>query len=147
MQNHRQTNRRRVKPGASSAPHVLLAEDDHEMRVLLARALQYAGYEVVTCRNGVELLEHLGAYFLPDEEQEPIALIISDVRMPGLTGLEILEGLSKHQDFPPFILITAFGDAETHADAARFGALAVFDKPFDLDDLLARVRKIVPPVE
>ena len=117
------------------------------MRVLLARALHDAGYEVVTCRNGVELLEHLGAYFLPDEEQEPIALIISDVRMPGLTGLEILEGLSKHQDFPPSILITAFGDAGTHADAARFGALAVFAKPFDLDDLLARVRKIVPPVE
>lgn len=144
MQTNSKQKRRKGKPVAAIAPHVLLAEDDHEMRALLVRALHRAGYEVIACRNGVELLEHLGSYFLPDEEHEEIDLIISDIRMPGVTGLEILEGLSKHDDFPPFILITAFGDAETHAEAERYGALAMFDKPFDIDDLLAKVRKIVP---
>ena len=139
--------RQKEKPIAAMAPHVLLAEDDHEMRALLVRALHRAGYEVVACSNGVELLEHLGSYILREEEHEEIDLIISDIRMPGVTGLEILEGLSKHDDFPPFILITAFGDAETHAEAERYGALAMFDKPFDIDDLLAKVRKIVPPSE
>lgn len=113
------------------------------MRALLARALRRADYEVIECRDGVELLEHLGSYFLYEEKHEKIDLVISDIRMPGLTGLEILEGLSKRDDFPPFVLITAFGDAATHAEAEKYGALAVFDKPFDIDDLIAKVRKIL----
>ncbi|MDZ7305005.1 MAG: response regulator [candidate division KSB1 bacterium] len=145
MQANSKRKKQKEKPAAAIAPHVLLAEDDHEMRALLARVLRKAGYEVTECSNGVELLEHLGSYFLPDEEHEEIDLIISDIRMPGVSGLEILEGLSKHDDFTPFILITAFGDTETHAQAERFGALAMFDKPFDIDDLLAKVRKIAPP--
>jgi CheY-like chemotaxis protein/anti-sigma regulatory factor (Ser/Thr protein kinase) len=147
MQNHSNKKRQKGKPFAAIVPHILLAEDDQEMRALLARVLRKAGYGVTECSNGVELLEHLGSYFLPDEEHETIDLVISDIRMPGVTGLEILEGLCKHDDFPPFILITAFGDTETHAEAERFGALAMFDKPFDIDDLLAKVQKIVPPSE
>lgn len=127
------------------SPHILLAEDDKEMRALLAGALRRAGYKVTECGNGVELLEHLGSFILPDLEHEQVDLVISDIRMPGLTGLEILEGLSKRPDFPPFILITAFGDVETHAKAKYWGALAMFDKPFDVDDLVAKVRKAVPP--
>jgi len=132
------------KCAALFSPRILLAEDDKEMRVLLAGALRRAGYEVIECGNGVELLEHLGSFILPDEEHEEVNLVISDIRMPGLTGLEILEGVSKCSDFPPFILITAFGDVETHARAKYWGALAMFDKPFDVDDLVARVRKVVP---
>ncbi len=127
------------------SPHILLAEDDKEMRALLAVALRRAGYKITECGNGVELLEHLGSFILPDQEHEQVDLVISDIRMPGLTGLEILEGLSKRPDFPPFILITAFGDVETHAKAKYWGALAMFDKPFDVDDLVAKVRKAVPP--
>ena len=130
--------------GAQHSPHILLAEDDKEMRVLLAGALRRAGYAVTECGNGVELLDHLGSYVLPDEEHEEVDLVISDIRMPGLTGLEILEGLSRRGDLPPFILITAFGDVETHARAKHWGALAMFDKPFDVDDLVAKVRKVVP---
>ena len=125
------------------APHILLAEDDKEMRALLAHALRRAGYEVAECCDGVELFEHLGAYFMPGKEHQKVDLVISDIRMPGITGLEILEGLSQRDDFPPFVLITAFGDAATHAEAERYGALAVFDKPFDIDELVAKVRKIL----
>ena len=142
------TNAKRKRPKNGSAtlfsPHVLLAEDDKEMRSLLAVALRRAGYGVTECSNGIELLEHLGSFILPDEDYEVIDLVISDIRMPGVTGLEILEGLSRHGSFPPFILITAFGDVETHARAKYWGALATFDKPFDVDDLVAKVRKAVP---
>jgi len=65
--------------------------------------------------------------------------------MPGLTGLEILEDLHECNGFPPMISITAFGDKETHEKAEKFGAAAIFDKPFEIDDLLAKVREIVPP--
>jgi len=127
---------------------VLLAEDDEEMRALLARALRGDGYQVVECPDGFRLLEQLNALLLSPEvlcmEPAPFDLIVSDIRMPGVTGLSVLEGLQLFEDLPPMILITALGDEATHAAARRWGAVAVFDKPFDLDDLLAKVREIAP---
>ena len=128
--------------------HILLAEDDMEMRALLVLSLRKAGYKVTECRDGVGLLTHLGAFLLPDEsEHEDVDLIISDIRMPGFTGMEVLEGMPKNKGFPFMILITAFGDEETHALAKKFGAAAMFDKPFDMDDLLAKVHELLPPNE
>lgn len=144
----RTNSKRKMSKGGSArlgSPHILLAEDDKEMRVLLAVALRSAGYGVTECGDGLELLEHLASFVLPEEEHQAVDLVISDIRMPGVTGLEILEGLNRRGDFPPFILITAFGDVETHARANYCGAVAMFDKPFDVDDLVAKVRKVVPP--
>jgi DNA-binding NtrC family response regulator len=53
--------------------------------------------------------------------------------------------LADKPGFPPTILITAFGDDETHAEAERYRVAAFFDKPFDIEDLLVKVREIVPP--
>jgi DNA-binding response OmpR family regulator len=146
---HAGSVRTHTRPGSTDPYRVLLAEDDYEMRVLLAMALRKAGYEVVECSDGMGLLTHLAAFLLPDElAREPVDLIISDIRMPGVTGMEVLEGKPEKQAFPPMILITAFGDAETHALADRFGAAAIFDKPFDMDVLLNKVNAIlsgVPP--
>jgi CheY-like chemotaxis protein len=88
----------------------------------------------------------LNHYFSVASLQKEAAfdLVISDVRMPGLTGIEILEGMYKHKGFPPVVLITAFGDEETHEQAHRLGAVAMFDKPFDIDELIAKVQEIVP---
>lgn len=135
-----------VKPdaGAAGRYRILLAEDDKEMRTLLALALKRAGYEVVACPDGVDMLTHLGAFLLPLEPvHESFDLIISDIRMPGVTGMEVLQGKPQAGYFPPMILITAFGDEETHADAAEYGAAAMFDKPFDVDELLEKVNAIV----
>jgi DNA-binding response OmpR family regulator len=126
-------------------PRILLAEDDKEMRSLLALKLRNAGYEVSESPDGFNLLDHLGSFLLPDaEEHEPVDLIISDIRMPGVSGLRILEGVHEMKGFPPMILITAFGDAKTHEEADRFGVAAMFDKPFNIDDLLAKVKELVP---
>lgn len=123
---------------------VLLAEDDDDMRILVAWSLRKYGYEVIECPDGIHLLDRLSSFFFP-EETETFDLIISDIRMPGVTGLEVLEGMHKYKAFPPMVLITAFGDEETHAQAHQFGAAAIFDKPFDIDDLLAKVQEIIPP--
>jgi len=122
---------------------ILLAEDDYEMRTLLAVSLRRSGYDVIECSDGIGLLTHLETFFLPDGfEREAVDLIISDIRMPGITGMEVLEGKPKYRDFPPMIVITAFGDAETHEMAYRCGAAAVFDKPFDVDLLLEKVKDV-----
>ena len=128
------------------ALRILLAEDDHEMRTLLAESLRGSSYDVVECPNGWDLLENLGNYVLPGSEHKKVDLVISDIRMPGVTGLEILAGMQHIEDCPPIILITAFGDRATHERAERCGVAAMFDKPFDVDDLLVKVRDIVPRV-
>ncbi|HVP13697.1 MAG TPA: response regulator [Phycisphaerae bacterium] len=125
------------------APRILLAEDDNEMRSLMAHLLRRDGYEVVECPNGVGLLDYLST-FLGRSEPEHFDLVISDIRMPGLSGLEVVGGLHRRPDFPPAILMTAFGDAETHAEAKEIGVAAMFDKPFDMHELMAKVRETVP---
>lgn len=110
---------------------VLLAEDDTEMRRLLVSTLRRSHCDVIEVRNGTQLSEQLTR----TRRDPPLDLIISDVRMPGRSGLDVLNTLRRIDRDTPVILITAFGDAETHAEAHRLGVLAVFNKPFDLDDL------------
>ena len=120
----------------TKSPVILLAEDDKEMRSLLAQALHSAHYSVSECVDGWNLVEHLRSFILPDSrEHDQIDLMISDIRMPGLTAFEILEGVEDTDGFPPLIRITAFGDEETHVQAEKFGVAAIFDKPFEIDDL------------
>lgn len=124
-------------------PRILLAEDDSEMRWLLSESLQKAGYIVLECKDGGELLDNLGSLYLPGTENW-IDLIISDIKMPNATGMEILNGLNKKRlYFPPMILITAFGSKEIHEQAERFGAVAFFDKPFDMEDLTNKIEEIL----
>lgn len=129
-------------------PRVLIGEDDAEMRSVLSEALREKGYTVVECRDGLNVLDRLGSVLLsPDvtsREPERFDLIISDIRMPGVNGMTILEGVQLFEGFPPMILITAFGDEETHAEAARLGVAAMFDKPFDIDDLMHKVEELAP---
>jgi len=125
---------------------ILLAEDDKEMRSLLALMLKKEGYQVCECTDGLSLLDMLSSFFLPGEEHENFDLIISDIRMPGVTGMEILMGANELDNFPPIILITAFGDKETHMQAERLGAVALFDKPFDIDEMLKKVRATLLPL-
>lgn len=129
------------------APRILLAEDDEAMRALMLRALRAAHYRVVPCPDGWRLLQYVTPYLLAAHVRpaEHFDLVISDVRMPVLTGLEVLDGGRSVEGFPPFILITAFGDEELRRHAERSGAVAWFEKPFDIDSLLTDVRRIVPP--
>jgi two-component system, response regulator, stage 0 sporulation protein F len=127
----------------SHSPKILLAEDDKEMRNLLTLMLRKEGYRVTECTDGISLLDMLSSFFLPGKEYDNFDLIISDIRMPGITGMEILMGANELDNFPPMILITAFGDKETHMLAERLGAAALFDKPFDIDDMLKKVRAIL----
>jgi DNA-binding response OmpR family regulator len=118
---------------------VFLAEDDVQMRRMIAEALRRHGHSVLEASDGPALLSDLGRVFWGSGTEPDDSVIISDARMPGRGGLAILRGIRSFDWCPPFILITAFGDEETHQEAARLGVLRVLDKPFDLDDLLATV--------
>jgi len=121
---------------------VLLAEDDDQMRMLVAAALRADGHHVVEARDGRALLDEIGSELLGERPGQLTDLIVSDIRMPGLTGLEVLAGIRQARWSTPVILITAFGDEATHVAARALGA-ACFDKPFDLDDLRTAVLNAV----
>ncbi len=128
-------------------PRILLAEDGDEMRAVVALRLRQQGYAVTECRNGAELVAELGDYLqespATEADRRRFDLVISDIRMPGVFGLSVVEGAAECRQLPPTILITAFGDEETHERAHRFGARAVLDKPFDMNELLGKVREVL----
>ena len=124
--------------------HVMLAEDDREMRELIASALAAEGYEVIEARDGSELLSRLQEVAKQPRGRETLAVVISDVRMPRLDGLDVLAALRCARWYTPVILITAFGDEEVHRVAHELGAVGVLDKPFSLADLRSLVHQIAP---
>jgi CheY-like chemotaxis protein len=127
------------------APRILLGEDQDEMRTLLRRALKRRGYDVVEASDGPQLVRAIVDGLLAPRTEVP-DLIVTDVRMPGFSGLEVLARLRREGWTTPFILITAFGDAQLHEEAARLGAARVLNKPFAMEDLCEAVEALVPPL-
>ncbi len=126
-------------------PRILVAEDDVELRTLMSNVLRGAGYNVVEVTDGIHLRERLVYSQLILDERFDVDLIISDIRMPGLSGFEALNDIRDKSTFPPVILITAFGDQQTFLRASRFGAVAFFDKPIDFDKFCEFVAKLLRP--
>jgi CheY-like chemotaxis protein len=120
---------------------VLVADDDPELRDVMAKALRADGFEVLEAESGAQLLDVVLPSLFDAGTPPPADLVVSDLRMPGITGMSALGGLRQLQSKVPFILITAFGDDDTHAQAKRFGATAVLDKPFEMRRLVQLVRK------
>jgi DNA-binding response OmpR family regulator len=143
FQNPRATRQPQARRKPIVRHHILLAEDDAEMRSMLSLALSQEGYSVIECRNGEELTLCLKES--SSQASERVDLVISDIRMPGMSGLGVLATHGQKPKCPPIILMTAFGDPKTRSEAARMGAAAFFDKPFGLDELIRKVREIAPP--
>lgn len=122
---------------------VLLAEDDDDLRHLMADALRADGHFVIEASDGDQLLNQI-EHQIADTRRDNFAVVVSDVRMPGFWGTDVLAVLSCSKWTTPFVLMTAFGDSELHTQARELGATAVLDKPVDLDALRAVVRGAMP---
>jgi CheY-like chemotaxis protein len=131
-----------ISQSPARIPRILVAEDDVEMRRLLVTTLRNAGFETTECSDGYQLLDHLGNPVVSGEPDD-FDLIVSDIRMPGITGIDVLKGMHESEWFVPMILITAFGNKEVHLQADELGAAAMFDKPFDIDELIAKIQQIL----
>ena len=121
------------RPPVNAPPRVLIVDDDAGQRSLLDSFLRSQGFETVTADAGERALALLpGGKF---------SLLISDVRMPGLSGLETLRRVRQHFPTLPVLLVTAYADIRDAVEAMRDGALNYLAKPIDLDELLAIVRR------
>ena len=116
---------------------VLVADDDDDMRALMVATLKRDGYKVVEAKDGGELLERLRDAY--DETGERFDIVVTDVRMPRLSGLGVLQELKRARMHLPVIVVTVFGDDSMHIVARRLGAIGVLRKPFDVDDFRTAV--------
>jgi CheY-like chemotaxis protein len=128
---------------ADTARSVLLAEDDDEMRALIRSLLHRAGYELVEAHTGTALLSIIAD--MRGNIRPLPSVIVSDVRLPGGSGLSALRVIREYGWRMPVVLITAFCSEETLNEASRLEASIVLEKPFDLDDLRMAINCLVPP--
>lgn len=113
---------------------VLVVDDEKMMRDLVERILSKEGFAVDTAPSGKEALKKL--------EKNPVDLIISDIKMPGMDGLELLKAVkSKHPDIS-VIMMTAFGDTYAVKDALLLGADEYVTKPFKSDEMTFVVERV-----
>jgi CheY-like chemotaxis protein len=136
---------KKVFPEERPLLKVLVADDHVQMRALLALRLREAGYDVVEVGDGAIAWTELHDGLRDDDNPRDVDLFVSDIQMPGRSGLEVLRMLRGAREHLPVILMTAFGDAATHAEARRLGAVRVFDKPFNITDLVALALHLLTP--
>ncbi len=117
---------------------IFLGEDDREMRDLMAMVLRHHGYDVVEASNGLDLLREIHSH-APRNANGLRELVVTDVRMPGASGLDVLAWLRHSRPNLPVIIVTGFSDAELRSRARSLGAVAVIDKPFSLVALQAMI--------
>ncbi len=113
---------------------VLIAEDEEITLKHLVNALQKEGYQAIGTRNGADALGEI--------DKDNFDLLIADIRMPGMTGIELLEKIKERQLEAEVIIITGYGSIGSVVTAMKKGAYDYVTKPFNLDELLIKVGKI-----
>ena len=118
---------------AVPAARILIVDDDAGQRSLLDSFLRSQGFETVVVSSGEHALEKL-------RDQE-FQMMVSDVRMPGISGLETLRRARNEHAALPVLLVTAYSDVRDAVEAMRDGAVNYLSKPIDLDELLDSVQR------
>ncbi|HZK61407.1 MAG TPA: response regulator, partial [Anaerovoracaceae bacterium] len=113
--------------------NILIVDDELNVRQLLSKILSKEGYTVYTAGDGVDALELF--------QTTNIDIIISDIKMPRMTGIELLHKIKQLDPDVGFILITAFATTETAIDALKSDAQDYVTKPFDFSEILMAVKK------
>jgi len=116
---------------------ILVTDDDEMIRAITVSRLEREGYEVSIAEDGVQALAQLA--------KQPFDLILLDVMMPNMNGLEVLEHLQKHNEWKdiPVIMLTAVGDKSQVVKCLQLGADNYLVKPFQIHDLKIRIREVL----
>ena len=115
-----------------SQPTILIVEDQPSEREALCRMLRFAQYSVVSASHPEDALTHV---------QEPVDIVISDLRLGEMSGLDLLRRWKERQPDTPFIVITAYGDVPSAVEAMKLGAADYMTKPVNPEALLKLIQK------
>jgi DNA-binding NtrC family response regulator len=122
-----------LRKNPSKGPCILIVDDDPGQRSLLDLFLRSQGFETIPVASGEHALEVL--------QEEEVSMMISDVRMPGISGLDTLRRARQEHTVLPVLLVTAYADIREAVGAMRDGAVNYLAKPIDLDELLVSVQQ------
>src|SRR5688572_23307745 len=124
---------RPTQPASPGNPRILVVDDERSMREMLQIVLRRDGYDVVLAENGKNAVKQL--------QEAPFDLLLSDIRMPDISGVEVLRSAKEiNRDLVAFMM-TAFASTDTAVEAMRLGAVDYFIKPFNMDELRLKVRQ------
>jgi len=115
---------------------LLIVDDQFGIRILLSEVFQKAGYKTYQAANGVQALDIV-------EKHNP-DLVLLDMKIPGMDGLEILKRMKLINEDIRVIIMTAYGELDMIQEAKDLGAITHFAKPFDIDEIREAVKKYVP---
>ncbi|MEF3695130.1 MAG: response regulator [Candidatus Cloacimonadota bacterium] len=115
-------------------PRILIVDDEQNILVVLSRTLETAGYEISTASSGKEALELIGS--------SKYDLVILDLRLPDLDGLQVLKAIDKMDLESDVVMITAHGNVDVAVEAMKNGCVDFIQKPFDAD----HIRKVVDDI-
>ena len=118
---------------------IWIIDDDRSIRWVLEKSLRNAGYEVVAFEDASEVMARM--------EQSPPAAVVTDIRMPGIDGLQLLEQIQQERPHLPVIIITAHSDLDSAVSAYQGGAFEYLPKPFDVDEAVELVERAVAHAE
>jgi DNA-binding NtrC family response regulator len=114
---------------------ILLADDEETLRANLAQVLREEGFDVLACADGTAALRFL--------KSTSIDALITDLRMPGATGMELIDQAQKYTPEAVIIVITAFGEVETAVEAMKKGAQDYLCKPLVFDELIFKLKRLL----
>ena len=112
---------------------ILIVDDQFGIRILLNEVLQQEGYQTFMAANGEQALVL--------QKQEDLDLVLLDMKIPGMDGIEILKRMKQADKDIRVLIMTAYGELDMIEEALRLGALTHFAKPFDIDDIRKAVKK------
>lgn len=115
---------------------ILIVDDQFGIRILLNEVLQKEGYQTFQAANGIQALDIV--------DQHSPDLVLLDMKIPGMDGIEILKRMKQKDDGIRVIIMTAYGELDMIQEAKDLGALTHFAKPFDIDDIRRAVKQYIP---
>ncbi|HNZ27320.1 MAG TPA: sigma-54 dependent transcriptional regulator [Spirochaetota bacterium] len=113
---------------------ILIVDDEQNIRESISKFLKLENYEISQAANGLSAKRAL--------EEELFDLVILDLKIPGITGLELLEWMQKEGQTPPTIMISAYGEIKDAVNAMKLGAKDYLVKPFDPEELLIKIKRV-----
>jgi CheY-like chemotaxis protein len=119
--------------------HILVADDELNMLRTLEFILEVAGYKVTGVKNGQEALDRI---LNANKSDSPVELVITDIQMPGLNGMELIDELLRLGIEIPIFVITAYGRSDLTKSLRNRAGIECIDKPIDDEELLDRVNRL-----